>query len=454
MHRGRVNSGSISRENAGSRSAALAARRLTVHLGGRGTPVLRDLDFEVSAGEVVGLLGRSGSGKSTVLRSLNGLIPWFFPASVGGGIALGGDSLDDLDPGQRAHLIGSCLDRPEGQLFLPTVKQEVEGARRLYGADSTEAGWPEACGVRRLLERRIVELSSGERQRVALAVALHACPRPLLLDEPTAHLDGPGADALQEAIGRAAHRGSGVLLAEQAGWRLAPVVDRWVVLRDGRLEPADAPRAPSVGPPEHEPGSEVAFEARDLVVSGGGRRLFGPVDFRVHRGEILVFSGANGVGKSTLARVMAGFARPDRGGCRWLGKRAPALMLPEAELQLFAGTVEAELRMSGAGFEVVARVLRRHRLEALAARTPWSLSRGERQRLVHAALDVCRPEVLVIDEPAQGLDAEDLVDFLELVHRRAARGRATVIITHRMELAAAAHRHLVLTPSGLREVGP
>ncbi len=110
------------------------------------------------------------------------------------------------------------------------------------------------------------------------------------------------------------------------------------------------------------------------------------------------------------------------------------------------------MRACGAPIGEVARVLRRHRLEALAARAPWSLSRGERQRLVHAAIDVLQPPVVIIDEPAQGLDSQDLVAFMELVIRRAVRGRSYIIITHRLEIAESCHRHFDLSRHGLERV--
>jgi energy-coupling factor transporter ATP-binding protein EcfA2 len=127
-------------------------------------------------------------------------------------------------------------------------------------------------------------------------------------------------------------------------------------------------------------------------------------------------------------------------------------MLPSAELQLFAGSVAAEVASSGVTHDESARVLRRHRLDHLAARAPWTLSRGERQRLVHAALDLRRPSLMIVDEPGQGLDPGDLADFVGLVHRRAERGRAYLVISHRLELAGAVHRHLRIDNGRLLEV--
>jgi energy-coupling factor transport system ATP-binding protein len=107
---------------------------------------------------------------------------------------------------------------------------------------------------------------------------------------------------------------------------------------------------------------------------------------------------------------------------------------------------------AGARHDESARVLRRHRLEHLAARAPWTLSRGERQRLVHAALDLLRPDVMIVDEPGQGLDPEDMQNFVSLVRRRAEKGRGYLIISHRLELATAAHRHLRIVDGDVVEV--
>jgi energy-coupling factor transport system ATP-binding protein len=187
-----------------------------------------------------------------------------------------------------------------------------------------------------------------------------------------------------------------------------------------------------------------------LSVTRGGREILRDVGLEVREGEVVVLTGANGAGKSTLAQVLAGVRRPAGGIVEADGR--VTLMLPSAELQLFARTVEGEVAAARAGRAEQARVLRRHRLEHLAARAPWTLSRGERQRLVHAALDLLRPSLMIVDEPAQGLDPDDLTAFMNLVHRRAEKGRAYLIISHRPELASAAHRVLRIRDRTVGEV--
>jgi len=454
FERGAGYSGSMMSRNTGRTrtDSGLKVRGLSVRLAGEARPILNDLEIALEPGQAMGVSGRSGTGKTTLIHAISGLVPWLRPAEIEGEVALDGEPLDDLDPGQRAHLLATCLDRPDSQLFLPTVAQEMEAARRLYGDSEYLARAVGALGVDRLPSERITELSSGQRQRVALAAALAGCPRPVLLDEPTAHLDTDGVRQLSRLLagGRESSGGS-FIINEQAGWRLRGAVDEWTELADGRVASCAPPEAPKLQPPAPS-GERVLLSARGLTVERGSQRLLDGVDIELREGEVVLLSGANGAGKSTLAEVLCGLRRAASGSVERSGRIT--LMLPSAELQLFAGSVAEEVSAAGARHDESAKVLRRHRLEHLAARAPWTLSRGERQRLVHAALDLLRPAVMVVDEPGQGLDPEDLREFVKLVHRRAEKGRGYLVISHRLELAAAANRHLQISNGTLIEVGP
>lgn len=439
-------------------AAGLRAEGVTVRLKGHAVPVLARASLELVPGEVVGVCGRSGAGKSTFLHVLAGLLPWARPAVVEGAVILNGEDITDLDPGQRAHLLSSCLDRPDAQLFLATPRHELAAARRLHGRTPLLDEIGAALGLEPLLDRRVTELSSGERQRVALAVALAAAPRPVLLDEPTVHLDEDGVAGLLRVLAGVRRQGGAVLLSEQAGWRLAGVVDRWLELKGGTLVPCPAPQPPALTPPPGGNGG-VILEASALTVVRGGRTLFEGAALSVRAGEVVLLSGPNGAGKSSLARVLAGHAAAAGGDLSVTSGRIRrpsglALLLPEANVQLFGDSVAGEMALARVDLDAAAEVLRAHRLEQLSGRAPWTLSRGERQRLVHAALDALQPSLMVVDEPGQGLDPVALADLTDLMGARAAAGRAYLIASHRRELAAFAHRHLVISEGGLAEAPP
>jgi energy-coupling factor transport system ATP-binding protein len=443
--------------NAPPAGSRLVIDSLSVRRAGAATTALANTALTVEPGSVHGVYGASGCGKSTLLATVAGLLPWAHHAHVHGRITLDGNPLGELDPGQRAHLLATCLDRPESQLFLATPRHEIAAARRLHAPARLSDTAVDALGVRPLLDRRITELSSGERQRVALAVALAAAPRPILLDEPTAHLDADGHRALQRLIRTAAGLGSAIVIAEQAGWRLGATVDRWSELVDGTLRQSEPPQPPEVTP--HGRGGEghEVLHASNLKVIRGTRTILRDVSLSLRSGEIVTLSGANGSGKTSLAHVLAGFARPAAGAVSIGGRpahraRRVGLVLSVAELQLFAPTVAGELATTGIDPGSAARILRRHRLEALGGRAPWTLSRGERQRLVHAVIDATQPDLVIVDEPAQGLAPGDVADLTDLLSRRSERGRAYLLLTHRQELAAFGHRRLEVRDGSVVEL--
>ncbi len=431
-----------------SRGDRLQTQGLTVRLPGRRREVLSDICLGVEAGQLEGVCGRSGAGKSTLIAALAGLLPWHRPGHVHGSILVDGETVDELDPGQRAHLLGTVLDRAEAQLFLPTPRHELEAARTLHGPSRLASRIVQALSLPDLLDRPSVTLSSGERQRVSLALGLSAAPRPVLLDEPTTHLDPRRTAALSDLLEEVGRQGGAVLVSEQAGWRLG-AVQSWQSLNKRRLTVCQPPQPSQLNAPLPA-GTRVVLEARELDVDLGGRHLLSKGHLALREGEIVLLSGPNGSGKTTLARVLAGLQKPRRG--RVLRHGRTVLMLPSSELQLLAPTVEEEASSTGAPPEAVARVLHRHGLETLAAHPPWSLSRGERRRLVHATLDLLQPRVLILDEPAQGLDPESLAELMNLVRLRAGHGRAYLLISHREDLAAGSHRRLHLEDGQLEEL--
>lgn len=438
-------------------TSGLSVHDLTVRLLPAAPPLLTGVSLAVPRGHAVGICGRSGSGKSTLLAAICGLIPWARPGRVVGRVVLDGEEVSDLDPAQRAAHLATCLDRPEAQLFLATPGQEVAAARARHSPAPLADAMVELLGVGPLLERRTVELSSGERQRVALATTLAAAPKPVVLDEPCAYLDEDGAERLADAIRLATAHGSAVLVVEQAPWRLGSSVPTWYEVAAGALVPASPPTPPRLVPPPPCRGDRLLAVA-SLTLSRGTLPILTDADLEIRHGEVVVLSGPNGAGKSSLARALAGHALSAgltvARSSRWLRRpRSLALALPDAELQLFAASVAREVASSGAPPAVVSEQLSRFGLERLAGRAPWTLSRGERQRLLHATLHGGEPELTIVDEPGQGLDPQDVADFAHLIRERSAAGRAYLLLTHRHEFAALAHRNLLLGGGVLSAAG-
>ena len=234
-----------------------------VAIGGR--PILRGIDLEVHAGEFLALMGANGSGKSTLVRALTGLRPLTM-----GSLELFGTPFADFDDWRR---IGFVPQRAGAGSGVPASVWEVVASgrlthRRLLRPLSREdrAAIDDAIGVVGLTNHThsgVSQLSGGQQQRALIARALAGSPDLFFLDEPTAGVDLPNQQALAEALRQLKGRGSTIVLVAHELGAMAPLVDRAIVMRDGRVAYDGAPLAdhevhhPDFGEPHthHHPGS-------------------------------------------------------------------------------------------------------------------------------------------------------------------------------------------------------
>lgn len=216
-------------------SPIVEARDVTVAIGGR--PVLRGNDLSVREGEFIALLGANGSGKSTLVRALTGLRPL-----TSGSISLFRTPLADF---HEHHRIGYVPQRATAAGGVPANVREVVASGRLTRrrvlrpmGRADRRAIADALEVVGLSDRAgdgVSTLSGGQQQRVLIARALAGEPELFFLDEPTAGVDLPNQQALAAALRTLSERGATVVLVAHELGPLASLVDRAVVLRDGRI---------------------------------------------------------------------------------------------------------------------------------------------------------------------------------------------------------------------------
>ncbi|MDP9001905.1 MAG: ATP-binding cassette domain-containing protein [Myxococcota bacterium] len=222
----------------------LIARGLRVTRGGRA--ILRGVDIEARAGEVVGVLGPSGAGKSTLFRALVGEA-----LADEGTVVLGGRDVTRQALWKRAR--GGMGYVPQGPSVLwdLTVRGNLEAYRRVAGLAREEPRIAAArVGLENRLDVRAGELSGGERRRLELARAATRAPTILVCDEPFAGVDPAGAERLGDLLSDLARRGAAVLLADHHVAEALRVCTRAVLLLDGVVaaacSAADFPQHPLV----------------------------------------------------------------------------------------------------------------------------------------------------------------------------------------------------------------
>lgn len=342
-------------------------------------------------------------------------------------------------------------------------------------------------------------LSGGQKQRLALAGILAMRPGLILLDEPTANLDPAGVVEVRDAVGRCLDKtGATLVVVEHRVSVWKDLVDRIVVLQPGSLtDPAvllDGPPdqvlrearsmlvAAGVWVPGYVPATrlraadpapgtgDLLLAAEKLAVSRErarrkGFRKLAPVPVQqgisaqVRAGQALAITGPNGAGKSTFALTLAGLLQPVAGEVsatlalsrgagidpyRWKAEQLierVGTVFQEPEHQFVTGNVLDELRFGprhlGHGEERVDELLERLRLTGLVDANPYTLSGGEKRRLSVATVLAAHPQVLVLDEPTFGQDANTWAELASFLSELLDAGTAVVSVTHDAEFTAA-----------------
>lgn len=465
-------------------------------LTGDRVEALKDVDLSADAGSLTLVCGASGCGKSTLMKALTGLVPQMTPGELDGVVRINGRNLADVALTDVGHLCSSVFQNPRTQFFCDTVAEELAFCGENYGREratlrqqSERAA--KLMGISHLMERKLTTLSGGQLQKVALACALASGAPVLLADEPTSNLDPAAISEVRAALKVLKEQGLTIVVVEHRLHFLRGLADQVLLMESGRVtrrwngaeffSMGQAQRRSlglrtlvDPGPPETWVGqvqaarqenreaaaNPVRLSCRGLSFAYGASPVFEGLDADFPAGQITCIAGANGVGKTTLVRVLCGLAAPSSGSISLDGvpasrktrRSACALVMQDTGRQLFSDTLAGELTIgaSHASGQSGEQLLADFDLANLGERHPLSLSGGQKQRLVIAAARATGRPIVILDEPTSGVDARHLDSITATLRRIADEGAAVVVVTHDGEFAAAcADRLITLTATGI-----
>ena len=427
---------------------------------------------------------------------------------------MAGNEVTGRLPHELADLIGYVNQQPEGSFVADTVEDEIAYGLEQLGFEPEKMialvqHFAKLVGVQHLLNKALGFLSGGEQQRVAIAAALAAGQKILVLDEPTSALDPATAEEILLMLADLAKtQGITVLVAEHRIERLLELVDSVTVVNgDGsvsKTKPADAFKNYRMVPPMVELGqqmgwnplpvsieqaralwladqstrakpskttkpqmsaveTEIALSAEGLAVSYGSQVALQATDLQLFAGEILAVMGHNGSGKTSLLWAIQGSGKKT-GGQVFCANQDTSKMTPSERLSfitmvpqnaadlLFLNTLADELSESDR-FAKVAESTTATIFASLAGRVdpkrhPRDLSAGQQLALVLALQLVKGANVLLLDEPTRGLDYEAKRELANQLAILKLQGKAVLLASHDIEFVAQVADRIVVLEQG------
>lgn len=456
---------------------------------------LREVNLKIQEGEFVLLTGQSGSGKTTILRLINGLIPHFFEGSLSGEIKVLGLDTKMTSPGEIGRRVASIFQNPRNQFFTTNSTAEVAFAGENYGVDRDELvrRVGEAFSIfdsKKLMDRNMFSLSSGEKQKIAVIAAKTLNPQIYVFDEPSANLDINSIMQLKEMMRRLKEEGHTVVVSEHRLFYLKDLCDRCLILKNGgivkellkndiktldeedltgyNLRTFNLEKLKFMSENDEEADrKETDFEIRNLSFAyRSSRPLLKGCSLSGNYGDTVAIIGDNGIGKTTLGKIISGLLKNECGEFYLGGRRIKQkelyksvyFVMQDADYQLYSDSVLKELEISGDStldktnekFESILKLLN---IFELKERHPQSLSGGQKQRVIIAAAITSNKHIIVFDEPTSGLDYNNMNAVSEAINIIRKNKVLNFVISHDLEfLSRVATKAIFIENGGIKNI--
>lgn len=431
--------------------------------------ILSDLNLNIKKGECVVVCGESGSGKSSLIRVLNGLVPELYDGQISGEFKSLTHQLPTEQFNDYVKEIGVVFQNPKTQFFMNDVYSELAFVMENYGYSREEmVGRIETISknfnLSNFWNRKMTELSGGEKQRVAFASACMISHELFLLDEPSSNLDEKNIDILTDYLIWLKNNKQTIVIAEHRLYYLLPIVDRFILMKNGRIIGDYTKqellsysvqelsclglrtlRKPQINLTEKNDtlnNSANQLRCENLVYAyQKGKPIIEMNEMLLQSNGVTGLIGENGAGKTTLSHLLTGLLKPTAGSIFYNGKKQSRkdlikksfLVMQDVNFQLFFETVEKEITAKAKRLDLFETVVETLQLDSLLDRHPQTLSGGEKQRVAIASAVLSGKEIIILDEPTSGLDLVHMNEVSQMIKKLNTFDIILLIISHDKE---------------------
>ncbi|KGF03032.1 ABC transporter ATP-binding protein [Anaerococcus lactolyticus] len=427
--------------------------------------IIDDISLSIAEGECVLFTGKSGSGKSSLINSINGLAVRYDNAKTKSEIFIDGNNIKDLELYQISMLVSTVFQNPKTYFFNVNTTLELLFYLENIGLAREEMDrrlkdMLEIFPIKNLLNRNIFNLSGGEKQILCIAASYIAGTKIIVMDEPSSNLDIKSIGVLTKMLKILKEKGISIIVAEHRIYYLMDIVDHIffidkgklkktytrneflkldtrdlnnLALRDKKLTKLEVPHLKGDG----------EYQIKDLSYKFTEDEYLSLKNISFKLGKIYGIIGSNGRGKSTLLRCLIGLEKKSKEEIYFKGEKLSkkerlknsSLVMQDVNHQLFTDEVFSELSLGVKNFnkEKAKIILKDLGLEEFIERHPMSLSGGQKQRLAIASV-MCKDSTFVYcDEPTSGMDYSNMEKISKLIKKYRNKDKIIFIVSHDIE---------------------
>ncbi len=433
---------------------------------------LKNINLHIKKGQVTVLCGKSGCGKTTITRLINGLIPHYYEGKIEGDIFIDGSNMKGKALSEYSGKVGAVFQNPRSQFFSVDTTGELA-----FGCENMGIN-PQiiyqrigetvlAFQIENLMERSLFALSGGEKQKIACASVSVMEPDIYVLDEPTSNLDVHSITELKKVVAQWKREDKTIVIAEHRLYWLTELADTFIYLEEGSIitelskdefivlpiEKLQHMGLRSLNPFYYNSLPDTIIRNKTIVLENFSllykkKKALDIRKLTLPQNEIIGILGQNGAGKTTFAKCLCGLEKKAKGILRinekYYGQKQRIalsyMVMQDVNHQLFAESVldEVLLSMDGEDEKSDAKLAREilTSLNLLDKQEchPMSLSGGEKQRVAIGSAIASKKQIVVFDEPTSGLDYRHMWEVSKNLKRLQKMGKSLFIITHDPEL--------------------
>lgn len=428
--------------------------------------ILEDINFSIDKGKIVVLTGNSGSGKSSILKLINGIIPEFYEAKIEGEIKFDGKNIREESMAKRSKYISTIFQNPKTQFYCINTRDELA-----FGLENRAVSpnmineiiekYSKDYQIKDLMDRNIFHLSGGEKQKIAITACSCLDNDIYLFDEPSSSLDEEGLEWLKEILLELKNKNKLVIIAEHRLHYLKNIIDKLYIIKNKKVEEINLNENLNLIEERYQlrkfnikkdlknkkkiylKKAINYIEDEDQLVCKDYKLSYSHKDVintnLSFKEGLTYIIGKNGIGKTSFIKKMLDVIKAKGITCYKSEKIKKnyeyfSLVMQDVNYQIFTDSLWKEISMSSSNVNDKIRVLKELDLYEKKALHPQILSGGEKQRLMLGLAILSSKPIVILDEPTSGLDKKQLLNTAKYLKLMIKQGKYVIVITHDYEL--------------------